>query len=148
MFTPAGHVDRPALLSLRSDRMTTKRGFLERRGTAALMLGLFVAGGLIFIFAGTLARATRSEAEAASARAGVAVLEAQLEARQVELEFVETESFVEQFARSVSYGAEGEIAFGLPEDAPSPPPIEPIGSSDSAQRDPPPLKAWIDLLFG
>jgi len=128
--------------------MTTKRSFLERRGTAALMLGLFVVGGLIFVFAGTLARATRSEAEAASARAGLAVLEAQLRTSQVELEFVETERFVDQFARSLGYGAEAEIAFELPVDAPSPPAIEPIGTSHGAPRVPPPLEAWVELLFG
>ena len=112
------------------------------------MLGLFVAGGLVFVFAGTLSRATRSEAEAATARAGVAALEAQVEAGQAEIEFVESREFIDQFARSVDYGAAGETSFQLPEDAPSPPPIEPVGNRASSGRQPAPLEAWIDLLLG
>ena len=33
-------------------------GAFERRSTASLVFGLFVAGGLVLVFAGTLARST------------------------------------------------------------------------------------------
>ena len=125
-----------------------RRGFLERRGAAALLLILFVAGGLVFVFAGTLARATTLEAEATVARSAVAALEASVGAGRAELEFLETDQFIEQLARGVGFGRKGEQAFSLPEDAPEPPAIPPLGTSGQDAADQSPLEAWLGLLFG
>src|SRR3990172_8734186 len=98
-----------------------RSGFLERRGAAALVFGLFVAGGLFFVFAGTLARATELEEQAARARAEVAALEARVEAGRAEVEFLKSDPFLEQQARALGYGTRAEESFRLPDDAPSAP---------------------------
>jgi hypothetical protein len=121
---------------------------LERRGAAALVFGLFVAGGLVFVFAGTLTRATELEAEAAVLAAQVADLDEQYEAGQAELRFIEDDRFVEQHARAIGWGAEGETSFKLPEGAPSPAPIAPLGEDGSAAPPLAPFDAWMRLLFG
>ena len=113
-----------------------------------MLLGLFVAGGLIFVFAGTLARATELEAEAALARADYALLEARVEAGLAELEFIETETFIDQAARAVGYGDAGETPFRLPPDAPEAKAIPPLGASERDTAAQEPLEAWMRLLFG
>ena len=122
--------------------------FLERRGAAAIVFGLFVAGGIVFVFAGTLARATELEQEAARARAEVAALEERLAAGNAEVEFLRSDRFLEQQARVVGYGERGEQPFRLPEDAPSPEPIVPLGSPADRTVASAPLEAWLELLFG
>jgi cell division protein FtsB len=124
------------------------RGVLERRGAAALVLGLFVAVGLIVIFAGTLTRATELEQLAAVQRASVAAMQEQLDAAQAEVQFLESDELVEQHARALGLGYRGERAFQLPADAPSPEPIVPLGSDTAEVRVAAPLDAWLDLLFG
>ena len=124
------------------------RSVLERRGAAALVLGLFVAVGLIVIFAGTLARATELEQLAAIQRANVAAMQEQLAAAQAEVEFLDDDDLVEQHARAFGLGDRGERAFGLPADAPSPEPIVPLGSDRGEVRVVAPLDAWLELLFG
>ena len=84
--------------------------FLERRGAAAIVFGLFVAGGIVFVFAGTLARATELEQEAARARAEVAALEERLAAGNAEVEFLRSDRFLEQQARVVGYGEQRRAA--------------------------------------
>ena len=125
-----------------------RRGFLERRGAAALVFGLFVAGGLVFVFAGTLARATELEEQAARARADVAALEARVQAGRAEVEFLKSDPFLEQQARALGYGTRAEQRFRLPDDAPSPPPLTPLGASPPATAGGSPLEAWLELLFG
>ncbi len=124
------------------------RGVLERRGAAALVLGLFVAVGLIVIFAGTLTRATELEQLAAVQRASVAAMQEQLDAAQAEVQFLESDELVEQHARALGLGYRGERAFQLAADAPSPEPIVPLGSDTAQVRVAAPLDAWLDLLFG
>lgn len=124
------------------------RGILERRGAAAIVFGLFVAGGVVFVFAGTLARATELEAQAAQARAEVAALEARAEAGRAEIEFIESDAFIEQQARAAGYGLKGEQRFRLPDDAPSAPPIVALGTMSAAASDASPFEAWMELLFG
>jgi cell division protein FtsB len=125
-----------------------RSGFLERRGAAAIVFGLFVAGGIVFVFAGTLARATELEQEAARARAEVAALEERLAAGNAEVEFLRSDRFLEQQARVVGYGERGERPFRLPEDAPSPEPIVLLGSRADRSIASEPLEAWLELLFG
>jgi hypothetical protein len=121
---------------------------LERRGAAALVLGLFVAGGIIFVFAGALTRATELDAEAARLSAQVAVLDAQYRAGQAELRFIEDDRFVEQQARAIGFGLREEKPFRLPADAPPPPPIVPLGAEDALAPPLTPFDAWMRLLFG
>jgi cell division protein FtsB len=127
---------------------TQRRGFLERRGAAAVVFGLFVAGGIVFVFAGTLARATELEAQAAQARAEVAALAARAEAGRDEIEFMESDAFIEQGARAAGYGLKGEQRFRLPDDAPSAPPIATLGTVTGEAPDGSPFEAWMELLFG
>ncbi|MFV2063791.1 MAG: hypothetical protein ACC726_09810 [Chloroflexota bacterium] len=126
---------------------TQGRGLLERRSAAFLLFGLFVAGGLIFVFAGTLARANELEAEAALARADVAVLQARVEAGLAELEFIDSDTFTSQAARAVGYGEAGETFFRLPADAPPADAIAALGSGSDDGRAQSPLEAWLELLF-
>jgi len=125
-----------------------RRGLLERRGAAAIVFGLFVAGGIVFVFAGTLARATELEAQAAQARAEIAALEARTEAGRNEIEFIKSDAFIEQQARAAGYGLKGEQRFRLPDDAPSPPAITSLGTTTGSATAGSPFEAWMELLFG
>jgi cell division protein FtsB len=125
-----------------------RSGFLERRRAAAIVFALFVAGGIVFVFAGALARATELEQEAARARAEVAALEERLAAGNAEVEFLRSDRFLEQQARVVGYGERGELPFRLPDGAPSPEPIVPLGDRTEAVVSGAPLEAWLELLFG
>ena len=113
-----------------------------------LLLIVFAAGGLIFIFAGTLARATTLETEAAAARATVAGLRDRVAAGRAEIDFLDTDVAIEQFARGVGYGEPGEVAFSLPEDAPVAPPVAVLGATERTLLDQTPFEAWMALLFG
>jgi len=121
---------------------------LERRGAAAIVFGSFVAIGVVLVFAGTLTRATELEAQAAEASAAVIALKDRLAAGDLELQFIETDRFVEQQARAAGFGSRDEHAFQLPEDAPPPPRIVALGESDAATLPATPFDAWMALLFG
>jgi hypothetical protein len=121
---------------------------LERRGAAALVLGLFVAGCLVVVFAGTLTRATELDAEAALLAAQVDELRDQYAAGQAELHFIEDDRFVEQQARAIGFGTREEEPFRLPPDAPTPPPIVPLGEDGGVAPPLTPFDAWMRLLFG
>jgi cell division protein FtsB len=125
-----------------------RSGFLERRGAAVIVFGLFVAGGIVFVFAGALSRATQLEQEAARARAEVAALESRLMEGNAEVEFLKSDRFLEQQARVVGYGERGEVPFRLPDGAPSPEPIVPLGRLTETPVSGAPLEAWLELLFG
>ena len=125
-----------------------RSGFLERRGAAVIVFGLFIAGGIVFVFAGALSRATELEQEAARARAEVAALESRLVEGNAEVEFLRSDRFLEQQARVVGYGERGEVPFRLPDEAPSPEPIVPLGRLAQTPVSGAPLEAWLELLFG
>lgn len=127
---------------------TRTSGFPQGRGAAALVLGLFVAGGLVIVFAGTLARATELEEQAAIVRAEAAALEERLAAGVEEVASLKDRELLAQEARAISWGEKGEIAFRLPDDAPSPEPIVPLGSESSDTAPKAPIDAWLELLFG
>lgn len=119
------------------------------RRAAVIVFGLFVAIGLVIVFAGALSRSAQSEAEAARLRLEVGALETAVAAVEAEIAFIEREEFVRQQARREGLGDKraDERAFELPGNAPSPEPIEPIGgSSPIAERAP--FDAWMELLFG
>ena len=111
------------------------------------MFGLFVAGGLLLVFASTLTRSTHLEAQAEEARAEIAALEERFAAGRAEVEFMKGEPFVEQYARGLGYGKDSETVFTLEEDSPSPVPITPIGSEAQDGLPAAPFEAWMELLF-
>ena len=125
-----------------------RQGPLHGRRAAGVVFGLFVAVGLVVVFGGTLGRSTDIEAKAAQTRAEVHALEARVAAGDAELRFFETDAFVLQQARAHGYGEKGETLFALPDDAPSPEPIVPIGSGHEEGAASAPFDAWMDLLFG
>jgi cell division protein FtsB len=122
--------------------------FRERRGAAAVVFGLFVAAGILVLFAGTLARATQLEQQAVRARAEIAALETRLELGREEVELMRSDAFVEQQARAAGLGTKTEQPFRLPDDAPSPPPLASLGAEASAPDARSPFDAWMTLLFG
>ena len=113
-----------------------------------VVFGLFVTVGLVLVFGGALTRSTDIEANAAQARAANAALEAQVAAGKAELLFFESDAFVLQQARALGFGEEGERLFSLPDDAPPPDPITPLGGGDSDDSIAAPFDAWMELLFG
>lgn len=121
---------------------------IGRRALVAVV-GLAVVVGLGVIFSGSFDRSTDTEARAEQARAEVAARELELAAGEAEQTFFETEEFIRWQARALGFGqkSQGEKLFALPEDAPEPDPVTPIGPIDS---DEPmvPFDAWMELLFG
>ena len=53
-------------------------------------------------------------------------------------------------ARAYGLGAPGEVVFSLPQDAPSPPPITPLGARTTTHLGAAdtPLDAWLKIIFG
>lgn len=131
----------------RKGRPSRRRGPFERRG-AVILLGLFAAAWLAFIFAGAMARASDLDARLTDARAETAALDAQVEAGYAEIEFIKSDTYIEQAARGLGFGEPGEQSFKLPEDAPAAQPIPLLGSAESGGPPRTPLDAWIELLFG
>lgn len=120
------------------------------RRAAVVVFGLFVAIGLVIVFAGALSRSAQSEAEAARLRLEVSALQTAVAAVEAEIAFIESEEFVRQQARREGMGDRdaNERPFELPGNAPSPEPIEPIGGSSPAAAKRAPFDAWMELLFG
>jgi hypothetical protein len=118
-------------------------------GRRALLLvtTIVVVVGVVIVLSGSLTRSTDVEAQAARARAELAEMEKLHAAGEKELRFVETEDFISWQARLYDLGEPGERPFVL-DDAPSPPPIVPIGPQDQEGVAPAPFDAWMELLFG
>jgi hypothetical protein len=94
-----------------------------------MIAGAAVVGvWLVVVFAGILARADELEASQRVEQEEVESLTIHAELADREIEFVETDAFVQQAARGEGYGGEGERAFRLPDDAPPPPTIRPLGA--------------------
>jgi hypothetical protein len=126
-----------------------RRAPLIGRRALAFVVGLVVLGGLVFLFSGSLDRSTDTEARAEQARAEVAARELELAAGEAEQAFFETDEFIRWQARALGFGqkSQGERLFALPEDAPEPASITPIGPLD-AEEPMAPFDAWMELLFG
>jgi hypothetical protein len=119
----------------------------RRAVTVLAGLGLVVA--LVVVFSGSLSRSTDVGAQAEQARAEVSARELELAEGEAEQEFFETDEFIRWQARTLGFGqkSQGETLFTLPEDAPEPEPIKPIGPP--GEEEPmPPFDAWMELLFG
>lgn len=121
---------------------------MQRRSAATFALLIVVGLGLVLIFAGTLSRSSDLGGEAAARRAEFAALSQRVADGRAEVEFLETEAFVDQVARSIGWGSRGERAFALSPNAPSPAPIVPLGSEPVGAVEVAPLEAWLELLFG
>lgn len=124
------------------------RRSLEPRSAVGLLIGLLVVAGIAIVFASTLTRSTTLEGQVAQESAAVLAMRERTEAGQAEIQFLETDAFVREHARSLGYGERGEIVFRLRNDAPSPRPIVPIGSGVRTGPPPAPFDAWMELLFG
>lgn len=112
------------------------------------VVALTLVIGIVVVFSGTLTRSTDMEARAEQARAERDRAQAAVEAGELELQFVRSDEFVLWQARALGMGEKGEQPFELPEDAPSPAPIVPIGPQDEGPRPMAPFDAWMELLFG
>jgi cell division protein FtsB len=126
-----------------------RRATLTGRRALIALVGVTVILGLVVAFSGSLSRSTDVESQAEQARAEVESLKQELAAVEAERVFFESEEFVRWQARALGLGkpAEGEELFTLPDDAPEPQPITPIGPQE---LDEPlaPFDAWMELLFG
>jgi hypothetical protein len=106
---------------------------------------------LVFVFARALGDVDRATDKQQAINAESAALQARLDADHRELLLVQTDAFQQLQARAYGLGAPGEVVFSLPQDAPSAPPIVPLGgvqtqptTSESAT----PLDSWLNILFG
>ena len=82
---------------------------------------------LVIVFTGILSRADELEAAERLEQRQVEELATHADLADREIEFVESDDFVQQAARGQGFGQAGERAFRLPEDAPPPPTIRPLG---------------------
>lgn len=124
-----------------------RRLLLERRGVS-ILVGMLVAGWLVFIFAGALNHAEEVDEIAAQLRQDNAELQRRVEAGRGEMEWVRKNPFLDLQARAYGFGSAGERSFALPDDAPSPPPLELLGAGTERAATRTPLDEWLDLLFG
>ena len=103
--------------------------FRPRRLHALLIAIAIVAIWLVFVFARALGDVDHATARKQSIAAEAATLQARLDADHREQLIVQTDAFQAMQARAYGLGAPGEIVFSLPQDAPSPAPITPLGAT-------------------
>lgn len=141
-------VDTTIAASLRSALMSTIRHApLIGRRALAVVISLAIGVGLVVVFSGALTRSTDFELRAQEARAELEARQLELAASVEEREFFETDAFVLWQARVHGFGLPNENLFALPDDAPDPDPITPIGPQDMTESMAP-FEAWMELLFG
>jgi hypothetical protein len=102
----------------------------------------------VLTFGRSLAQMSEASQQEAAMTAETNALQAQLDAGRRELTLVQTDAFQALQARALGYGANGEIVFTLPADAPPPDHVVPLGSVGEPAATQSPLEAWLDLLFG
>jgi hypothetical protein len=90
----------------------------------AILVGVW----LVVVFAGILGRGDELEATVRVEQAEVESLEVHSRLADEEVRFIDTDAFAQQAARAEGYGDEGERRFRLPDDAPPPPTIRPLGA--------------------
>jgi hypothetical protein len=128
------------------------RGFRLRR-LHLVLIGLAIVGvWLVFVFARALGDVDHATSRQQAVAEEASTLQARLEADRRELLLVQTDAFQRLQARAYGLGGPGEVVFSLPQDAPSAPPITPLGggqrSATSATDSVTPLDAWLRLIFG
>ena len=129
--------------------MSLRSGIPAIGGRAlAIVLGLALVVGVLVVFSGTLTRSTDAEAAEAQARAERDLMAAEVAAGRLELDYVRSDEFIEWQARAYGLGTADEQLFRLPEDAPSPEPVVPIGPLEDTAPAKAPFDAWMELLFG
>jgi hypothetical protein len=128
------------------------RGFRLRR-LHLVLIGLAIVGvWLVFVFARALGDVDHATSRQQAVAEEASTLQARLEADRRELLLVQTDAFQRLQARAYGLGGPGEVVFSLPQDAPSAPPITPLGggqrSATSATDSVTPLDVWLRLIFG
>ena len=94
-----------------------------------MLAGAAVVGAwLVLVFAGILSRADELEATARDEQSRVDALEMHAALVEDEIDFVESGAFIDQAARGLGLGPDHERRFSLPEGAPPPPTIVPLGA--------------------
>src|SRR3954447_4111418 len=128
-----------------------QRGFRLRR-LHLVLIGLAIIGvWLVFVFSRALGDVDHATSRHQTVAEEASALQARLDADRRELVLVQTDAFQRLQARAYGLGAPGEVVFTLPQDAPSPPAIAPLGSGQAATtsvEDATPLDAWLRLIFG
>jgi hypothetical protein len=120
---------------------------LDRR-TLTLVALAIVAAWLVFVFGRAVADSEAVSQREAALRAGNAVIERQLEARQAELTIVQSDAFGALQARAFGLGTPQEQVFALRPGTSPAPGLPLLGETPSGSGDVSPLDAWLDLLFG
>jgi hypothetical protein len=110
--------------------------------------GVILSVWLVVIFGRAIADSNALSQRQAQEAAINAQLRAQVEQGRAEIEFIKTEPFLQFEARAVGMGAAGERAFALEPNAPSPPPLIPLGGDRPQTVETTPLEDWLQLLFG
>src|SRR3954447_1863683 len=116
---------------------TARRGRLRRwfgkgrggeRRTAAAVGGVILTVWRVLSFARAIPDSNALSARQAEEERVNAQLRAQVAQGRAEIDFIKSEPFLQFEARAVGIGAVGERAFALEPNAPSPPPLTPLGS--------------------
>lgn len=136
---------------------TARRGRLRRwfgggpsaeRRTVAAIGGVVLTVWLVVIFGRAIADSNSLSQRQAEEERVNAQLRAQVAQGRAEIDFIKSEHFLQFEARAVGMGAVGERAFALEPNAPSPPPLTPLGSDRPQTETTTPLEDWLHLLFG
>ncbi len=127
-----------------------RNSFRPRRLHAILIAIGLIAIWLAFVFARALGDLDQATARQQAIAQEAVALQARLDADHRELALVQTDAFQALQARAYGLGGPGELVFSLPQDAPSPAPITPLGGSpaDASASGATPLDAWLEILFG
>jgi hypothetical protein len=130
---------------------TARTSFRPRRLHLILLLIAAIGVWVVVVFAGALGDVDHATARQQSIAAEAAALQARLDADHREQQIVQSDAFQRLQARAYGLGAQGEVVFTLPLDAPSPAPITPLGGdtpATTAESATTPLDAWLQILFG
>lgn len=112
----------------------------------AWLIGILVTAVVVVLLGRVVLDAASAAARVDELRAANAALRAHVDALVAEKELVVSPIFVEVAGRGQGYGQAKERAFGLEPGSPPPSPI--LVEEDPAAGRPPPLEAWLSLLFG
>ena len=110
--------------------------------------GVILTVWLVVIFGRAVADSNALSQRQAQEAAINAQLRAQVDQGRAEIDFIKTDPFLQFEARAVGMGGSGERAFALEPNAPSPPPLTPLGSDRPPTETTTPIEDWLHLLFG
>jgi cell division protein FtsB len=144
---PRSHPSAPVSRSGTPSTDPSSASRFDRRALALVALVVLVAW-LVFVFGRAVADSKAATERAERARAENAAIELRLEARQAELETIQSPAFIALQARTYGMGTAREQVFGLEAGAPAPPAVPLLGEQPAAAAPPSSLDDWLDLLFG